>query len=69
MSEPQELPFQVFHEFYEGTFREIVYPALLAVFNQDIRDNYIVTGIAQMPDGKWVVRLERNTLAKLMEPG
>ena len=40
-------------------FNKTVGDALLDLFNDDIRENYIVEGWAQFPNGEWVVKLRR----------
>ena len=51
----EELPHTQFIEVYEEMFRRTI----LQMFNKSIRDNYRVTGYAPMPDGKIVIRLQR----------
>lgn len=63
--ESADLPYQQFHEIYDGTFRDVVYKALLEIFNEEIQTNYRVTGCAQMPDDKWVIRLTRRLVGDL----
>ncbi len=61
MGKDDELPYIQFYELYTGTYREIIYKALLEYFNDEIRSNYRVSGVAEMPDDKVVIRLRRKT--------
>lgn len=53
-------PSVLFEEIYEETFRQHI----LRIFNKQIQQNYYVTGYAQMPDGKVVIRLVCAALPK-----
>lgn len=63
--ENAELPYQQFHEIYDGTFQDVVCKALLEVFSEEIQANYRVTGYARMPGDKWVIRLKRRMAGDL----
>lgn len=47
-------------ELYEETFRA----AILRAFKDEIQRQYTVTGYAAMPNGKVVIRLERDIFPK-----
>ena len=57
-TQEEKLP-TIFYEFYQDTFEELLYKEILRLFNDEIQKFYHVSGFAQMPDGKYVVRLER----------
>lgn len=60
-----DLPYRQFIQVYGETFRKAVYGALLSMFNDTIRLHYSVTGIAEMPDDTYVIRLERDVIKEL----
>jgi hypothetical protein len=64
MENEEKFPHTQFIELYEETFRK----ALLNFFSDDIQKHYYVTGYAQMPGGKIVIRLERTLFPKEEQP-